>query len=185
MTSGYILIAAIFLLGGIVAAFGDRLGTKIGKARLRLFNLRPRQTAMLITVITGMLISALTLGILFGLSGSLRRGVFQLDEILKQRRQLEGELAQARKEQEQVQQQLAEVKRQQSEAVANLNSINQDFEQSKQQVKEISAKAQKLRQELDSLLSEREKRQAQLDQLQQQFSFLLTPDKTVPEPLHF
>ncbi len=168
MTSGYILIAAIFLLGGIVAAFGDRLGTKIGKARLRLFNLRPRQTAMLITVITGMLISALTLGILFGLSGSLRRGVFQLDEILKQRRQLEGELAQARKEQEQVQQQLAEVKRQQSEAVANLNSINQDFEQSKQQVKEISAKAQKLRQELDSLLSEREKRQAQLDRLQQQ-----------------
>ena len=168
MTSGYILIAAIFLLGGIIAAFGDRLGTKIGKARLRLFNLRPRQTAMLITVITGMLISALTLGILFGLSGSLRRGVFQLDEILKQRRQLEGELAQARAEQEQVQQQLAEVKRQQSEAVANLNSINQDFEQSKQQVKKISAKAQKLRQELDSLLSEREKRQAQLDQLQQQ-----------------
>ena len=168
MTSGYILIAAIFLLGGIVAAFGDRLGTKIGKARLRLFNLRPRQTAMLITVITGMLISALTLGILFGLSGSLRRGVFQLDEILKQRRQLEGELAQARKEQEQVQQQLAEVKRQQSEAVANLNSINEDFEQSRQQVKKISTKAQKLRQELDSLLSEREKRQAQLDQLQQQ-----------------
>ena len=168
MTSGYILIAAIFLLGGIIAAFGDRLGTKIGKARLRLFNLRPRQTAMLITVITGMLISALTLGILFGLSGSLRRGVFQLDEILKQRRQLEGELAQARKEQEQVQQQLAEVKRQQSEAVVNLNSINQDFEQSKQQVKKISARAQKLRQELDSLLSEREKRQAQLDQLQQQ-----------------
>ncbi len=168
MSSGYILIAAIFLLGGIIAAFGDRLGTKIGKARLRLFNLRPRQTAMLITVITGMLISALTLGILFGLSGSLRRGVFQLDEILKQRRQLKGELAQARKEQEQVQQQLAEVKRQQSEAVANLNSINQDFEQSKQQVKKITAQARKLRQELDSLLSEREKRQAQLAQLQQQ-----------------
>jgi len=57
MTSGYILIAAIFLLGGIVAVFGDRVGTKIGKARLRLFNLRPRQTATVITWVTGMLIS--------------------------------------------------------------------------------------------------------------------------------
>ncbi|MEM8672295.1 MAG: DUF3084 domain-containing protein [Cyanobacteria bacterium P01_G01_bin.67] len=174
MTSGYILIAAIFLLGGIIAAFGDRLGTKIGKARLRLFNLRPRQTAMLITVITGMSISALTLGILFGLSGSLRRGVFQLDDILKQRRQLEGELAQAREEQQQVQQQLIEVRQQQSEAVVNLNSINQDFEQSKQQVKQISGQAQKLRQELDSLLTEREKRQEQLAQLQQQSQELQT-----------
>ena len=89
MTSGYILIAAIFLLGGIIAAFGDRLGTKIGKARLRLFNLRPRQTAMMITVITGMSISALTLSILFGLSGSLRRGIFQLDDILQEKRQTE------------------------------------------------------------------------------------------------
>ncbi|MEM7592875.1 MAG: DUF3084 domain-containing protein [Cyanobacteria bacterium P01_A01_bin.83] len=174
MTSGYILIAAIFLLGGIVAAFGDRVGTKIGKARLRLFNLRPRQTAMLITVITGMSISALTLGILFGLSGSLRRGVFQLDDILKQRRQLKGELAQAKAEQKQVQQQLAKVKEQQSQAVINLNAINQDFEQSKQQVKQISDQAQKLRQELDSLLTEREKRQEQLAQLQQQSQELQT-----------
>ena len=174
MTSGYILIAAIFLLGGIIAAFGDRLGTKIGKARLRLFNLRPRQTAMLITVITGMSISALTLGILFGLSGSLRRGVFQLDDILKQRRHLEGELTKAREEQQQVQQQLAAVRQQERQAVINLNSINQDFEQSKQQVKQISSQARKLRQELDSLLTEREKRQEQLEQLQQQSQELQT-----------
>jgi uncharacterized protein (DUF3084 family) len=168
MTSGYILIAAIFLLGGIVAVFGDRVGTKIGKARLRLFNLRPRQTAMVVTWITGMLISALTLGILFGLSGSLRRGIFQLDDILKEKRQTEAELAQVRQEQQQVQQQLAEVKKQQSEAVVNLAAINQDFEQSREQVKKISGQAKKLRQELDSLLTERQKGQQQLNQLQEQ-----------------
>jgi uncharacterized protein (DUF3084 family) len=168
MTSGYILIAAIFLLGGIVAVFGDRVGTKIGKARLRLFNLRPRQTAMVVTWITGMLISALTLGILFGLSGSLRRGIFQLDDILKEKRQTEAELAQVRQEQQQVQQQLAEVKKQQSEAVINLAAINQDFEQSREQVKKISGQAKKLRQELDSLLTERQKGQQQLNQLQEQ-----------------
>lgn len=168
MTSGWILIAAIFLLGGIVAVFGDRVGTKIGKARLRLFNLRPRQTAMFITWITGMSISALTLGILFGLSGSLRRGIFQLDDILKEKRQTEAELAQAEQEQQQVQQQLSKVKQEQTQAVANLSAINQNFERSKQQVKKISAQAKKLQQELDSLLAERSKRQGQLDQLQQQ-----------------
>ncbi len=168
MTSGYILIAAIFLLGGIVAVFGDRVGTKIGKARLRLFNLRPRQTAMVVTWITGMLISALTLGILFGLSGSLRRGIFQLDDILKEKRQTEAELTQVRQEQQQVQQQLSEVKKQQSEAVVNLAAINQDFEQSREQVKKISGQAKKLRQELDSLLTEKQKGQQQLNQLQEQ-----------------
>ncbi|MEL6927157.1 MAG: DUF3084 domain-containing protein [Cyanobacteria bacterium J06600_6] len=174
MTSGYILIAAIFLLGGIVAVFGDRLGTKIGKARLRLFNLRPRQTAMIITWITGMLISALTLGILFSLSESLRRGIFQLDDILKEKRQTEAELERVREEQESVQQQLLRVEEQQNKAVANLNAINQDFEQSKKQVKQISSEADKLQRELDNLLAEREKRQGQLNQLQQQSQELQT-----------
>ena len=168
MTSGWILIVAIFLLGGIIAAFGDRLGTKIGKARLRLFNLRPRQTAAIITVITGMSISALTLGILFGLSKSLRRGIFQLDDILREKRQTEGQLAQVKQEKQQVQQQLAEVKNQQSRAVENLEAIDLDFEQSRQQLKVISARAEKLRQELDTLLAERKKEQEQLAQLQQQ-----------------
>ena len=168
MTSGYILIAAIFLLGGIIAAFGDRLGTKIGKARLRLFNLRPRQTASIVTVITGMSISALTLGILFGLSGSLRRGIFQLDDILKEKRYIEAELAEARAEKQQIEQQLAQVKQQQNEAVVNLEAINQDFVESKQQVKRISGQAKQLQQELNNLLSEREKEQQQLERLQQQ-----------------
>jgi uncharacterized protein (DUF3084 family) len=168
MTSGYILIAAIFLLGGIIAAFGDRLGTKIGKARLRLFNLRPRQTAMIITVVTGMSISALTLGILFGLSGSLRRGIFQLDDILKEKRQTEAALAEVRQQKQQVEQQLIDVRAQQNQAVDNLDAINLDFEQSKQQVKQISAQAKKLRQELNNLLTEREKSQKQLARLQQQ-----------------
>ena len=168
MTSAYILIAAIFLLGGIVAVLGDRLGTKIGKARLRLFNLRPRQTAMIITVITGMLISSLTLGILFSLSGSLRRGIFQLDDILKEKRQFEGELAQVRQEKQQLDQQIIEARNQQIKAVENLKATNLDFEKSKQQLKKISGQAKTLRQELDSLLSERAKRRQQLNQLQQQ-----------------
>lgn len=91
MTSGYILIVAILILGGVIATVGDRLGTKVGKARLSLFNLRPRQTAVLITILTGGVISASTLGILFAISDQLRTGVFELSRI-------QDNLAKARKE---------------------------------------------------------------------------------------
>ena len=83
MTSAYVLIIAILILGGSIAALGDRIGTKVGKARLRLFKLRPKQTAILITIGTGILISSSTLAVLFALSESLRQGVFELDEIIR------------------------------------------------------------------------------------------------------
>ena len=88
MTSAYVLIIAILILGGSIAALGDRIGSKVGKARLRLFNLRPKQTAILITIGTGILISSSTLMVLFTLSESLRQGVFELDEILKKEKKL-------------------------------------------------------------------------------------------------
>jgi uncharacterized protein (DUF3084 family) len=62
---GVLLILAIIFLGGAIATVGDRIGTRVGKARLSLFNLRPRTTAILVTILTGSIISASTLGIIF------------------------------------------------------------------------------------------------------------------------
>jgi uncharacterized protein (DUF3084 family) len=62
MGSGYILVLAVLLLGGVIATLGDRIGMKVGKARLSLFNLRPRQTATLVSIATGSVISASTPG---------------------------------------------------------------------------------------------------------------------------
>ena len=53
--SGWLLILALLILGGVLSTLGDRLGSRVGKARLSLFNLRPRRTAVLITVLTGSL----------------------------------------------------------------------------------------------------------------------------------
>lgn len=90
MTTGIILIAAILILGGVIATVGDRIGTRVGKARLSLFKLRPRKTAVLVTIFTGSIISASTLAILFAADKSLRTGVFELEKIqadLKTKRQ--------------------------------------------------------------------------------------------------
>jgi uncharacterized protein (DUF3084 family) len=170
MTSAYILIAAMLLLGGLIAVLGDRLGSKIGKARLRLFNLRPRQTAQLVTILTGTLISASTFGILFALSESLRQGVFELDTILKELRQVKAELSQVKKERNQVEKELAVAQTQQTTVQERLQEINQNFKQAQTQLKTVSNQAKSLRSDIKTLLSEREQLVRQKNDLSQQIA---------------
>ena len=85
--SGWLLILALLVLGGVLSTLGDRLGSKVGKARLSLFNLRPRKTAVVITALTGSLISALSLGLLLLVSERLRVGLFELDQLQERLRQ--------------------------------------------------------------------------------------------------
>ena len=91
--SGWVLIIALLVLGGVLSTLGDRLGSRVGKARLSLFNMRPRRTAVVITVLTGSLISALSLGLMLLVSRQLRVGLFELDGLQQKlqdsRRQLE------------------------------------------------------------------------------------------------
>ncbi len=79
--SAWLLILALLVLGGVLSTLGDRLGSMVGKARLSLFNLRPRKTAVVITALTGSLISALSLGLMLLVSQRLRVGLFELDQI--------------------------------------------------------------------------------------------------------
>jgi uncharacterized protein (DUF3084 family) len=81
VVSGWLLILALLLLGGVLSTLGDRLGSLVGKARLSLFKLRPRHTAVLITVLTGSVISAVSLGLMLLVSQQLRVGLFELDQI--------------------------------------------------------------------------------------------------------
>mgnify|MGYP003347037069 CR=1 FL=1 len=79
--SGWLLILAMLLLGGVVSTLGDRLGSRVGKARLSLFHLRPRTTAVVITAMTGALISAISLGLMLLVDERLRVGLFELDQL--------------------------------------------------------------------------------------------------------
>ncbi len=151
MTSAYILITAILVLGAVIATLGDRIGTKVGKARLSLFNLRPRNTATLVTIITGSLISASTLLILFATSESLREGVFKLDDILKKLRIASGEVDIINAEKVQVESELTEAQA---------------------QLKDISKQGTVLRSEINSLLDERQELIQKKNQLNQQISQL-------------
>lgn len=168
MTSAYILVTAVLILGGLIAVLGDRLGTKVGKARLRLFNLRPRQTAIVVTVLTGTLIAASTLGILFALSKSLREGIFKLDEIQKQLRIAKADLERVAIDKQDVEKRLQSAKTEQIIAQKKLASINQNFTQAQKQLATVSNQAQKLRTDIQTLLKDREKLRQLKIQLDQQ-----------------
>ena len=71
-----ILIVFLILLGGLIAPFGDLLGTKIGKARFSILKLRPKKTATIVTIITGGFISSISIGLLILVSEEFRQRLF-------------------------------------------------------------------------------------------------------------
>ena len=72
----WILILFLIFLGGLIAPFGDLLGTKVGKTRFSILKLRPKKTATIVTIITGGFISAISIGLLLLVSQEFRQRLF-------------------------------------------------------------------------------------------------------------
>ncbi|MDJ0617095.1 MAG: DUF3084 domain-containing protein [Calothrix sp. MO_192.B10] len=190
MDAGYILIVAILILGGAIATAGDRIGTRVGKARLSLFKMRPKNTAVLVTILTGSLVSASTLGILFAADEGLRKGVFELDDIQrdlrKKREQLQTttqkleatnqklnttseNLNTARKEKKQVAAQLEKTKREKKQELQKINAFLKSAlkrqAQTQAQLRKAIAEIQSVYDERRALLREIELRKAERQKL--------------------
>ena len=156
--SGWLLLLALLALGGVLATLGDRLGSRVGKARLSLFNLRPRKTAVLITVLTGSLISAVSLGLMLAVSERLRVGLFELDAL--QARLLESRTTLRRSEQN-----LRLSRQEQARVEAALQRARRDREQTRRQLTAAEIQARQLRGELKPLQAQRMQLLAQRDRL--------------------
>ena len=151
MTAGIILVISILILGGVIATVSDRLGTKVGKARLSLFNLRPRNTAMLVTIVTGSVLSALTLGILFASSKPLRRGVFQIDQIQTRLNDARKDLTRAEDEKKRVETDLAKARVELNTAMAQLNAINESLQTAQSKAIQTAEELQRTQNQLGEL----------------------------------
>ena len=152
--TGWLLILTLLVLGGVLSNLGDRLGSRVGKARLSLFRLRPRSTAVLITVLTGSLISAISLGLMLLVSERLRTGLFELDR-------LEQRLQTSRSELSRSNSQLASSRLQVARAEQGKREAQTRFEQAQ-------ARASKLRQELAPLLTQRNRLELERSRLSQE-----------------
>ncbi len=92
MELGPILIPILILLSGAIALVGNIVGRSIGRGRLSLFGLRPRYTAQLVTIATGMLITVTTLVVVLLISREARVALFRLNELVRETQRLETEI---------------------------------------------------------------------------------------------
>ncbi|HRU32191.1 MAG TPA: DUF3084 domain-containing protein, partial [bacterium] len=66
------LITFLIVISGVIAFAGNYVGRRAGKKRISILGIRPYYTSMIITVITGVLITTITLIILINVSSSMR-----------------------------------------------------------------------------------------------------------------
>ncbi len=128
---GLYLAGVMIVTGGAIAFIGDKLGTKIGKKRLSIFGLRPRHTSMIITVLTGFLITALSIGMMAITSENVRTALFGMEE-------LNANMESTRKALENVTLELFEAQREHKLADA-------DLEKSKKEIADLKSEQDKLK----------------------------------------
>lgn len=185
---GIIVILAVLILGGLIAVIGDRIGTKVGKARLSLFNLRPKQTATLVTIFTGTLIGASTFGILFASSSQFRAMLFDFDRIRDQLRDRNNQLQQTTKDLEgttkqkaRVEDELEKVRAERQQVESQLKRINASLKQSLEKQRQTDAQLRRaetqrdlIRGQLDTVSGQATVLKSEIGQLQTERESLVT-----------
>lgn len=92
MEMNWMLILILMIVSGVVAYIGDIVGMRFGKKRVSIFGLRPKATSSLITVVSGILITIVTLAVLSGTSQTVRTAIFSMKFVQKQITELTSQL---------------------------------------------------------------------------------------------
>ena len=93
MLIGLKILFIIAIMGGIIAYIGDKIGTKVGKNRMSLFGLRPKYTSIVVTILTGLMIAAATVGVLSITSRSVRTALFGMEQMYAEMASLNEQIA--------------------------------------------------------------------------------------------
>jgi len=86
-------MVALVLISGLIAYVGDIVGRRMGRKRVTLFGLRPRHTAIAISVVAGMVITIITLVAAMLVSKDVKDGFLRVVEMRQRQAQLEGRVA--------------------------------------------------------------------------------------------
>ncbi len=75
------IILLLIVVSGFVSYFGDKVGHYVGRRRLSVFGMRPRFTAILVSIVSGILIASITFGTFIVLSREARLALFGLEDL--------------------------------------------------------------------------------------------------------
>ena len=172
-----IFIIAILIVAGIVAWAGDVLGSVLGKRRISLFGLRPRLTSRLVGVLTGVLITVVTILTLALTSRNIQMMLLRMDEIIRENANYREEnqnlvsenltLIEGNVGLQQANDDLMTTLYQSQEAIDNLSYdlstsreeldvVNQDLDAVTLRIDELRGESEELRNDVGSLTTERD-----------------------------
>jgi len=149
---GVILIAVLAIMGGLIAYIGDKLGSKVGKRKLTVFGLRPKHTSILVTIITGILISASTLGVMALVSKDVRTALFGMEELKAKLFSLNQEVFDKNVELD--------------ASRAEFDAKNEEYKQLTDKINKTLAKLTTISEELTAVTSQRDRTMAELERVQ-------------------
>ena len=162
---GLTLILILIVMGGIIAFWGDRIGTRVGKKRLSLWGLRPRYTSIIVTIITGVLIAGSTLGILTLTSFDVRTALFGMEALKKQTIELNQEVVRRTQELEKARQELLDKNREYTETNQKIKEIGEQLQRLQRDKLELDARLAALNSETAALNTEKASLQKDVDRL--------------------
>lgn len=139
--SGILLIAALVLVSGVIAYVGDIVGRRMGRKRLSLFGLRPRHTAIVISVVAGMLITIVTLLSAMAVSQNVKDGFFKVSEMRRQQGALTQEL-------EALNASMSDLQRTREAAEGELQQRKRELEEAKTMLQDVSTDLDATQEEL-------------------------------------
>jgi uncharacterized protein (DUF3084 family) len=174
-----ILLTLVISLGfvcGFIAYVGDYLGKRLGKKRVSLFGLRPRQTAVLISVTTGVCIFLVAFTGILAASQNARHALLRFAETVRRNRELTAandglkranqQLEKSRHELEEKTSRLqTQVKSIEEELLAKrkeLNETTQTLKQTEQMLKTVEKEYNEIRRKYTAVQSNLKEIQAKL-----------------------
>lgn len=128
MFIGIAMFLVLMIMGGVIAFLGDKIGSKVGKKRLSLFGLRPKYTSIIVTIISGILISFLTIAALAVVNENVRVALFGLSRLQERMANLNQEIEVKNKELEEGKQQLKERNKEYQYMTLRSENISKELE---------------------------------------------------------
>ncbi len=166
----FVLILMLIIISGMIAYIGDQLGMKMGKKRVSIFGLRPRYSSMIITVVTGMIIAALSIFILLSVYSGLRQALFNINEVMERLNTLDARLAERTRELEEIEEQRRELEVERDDLKKQRDELERERDDLLASRDELEGERDELESMVEDLRGERDELEARLDELNEELA---------------
>jgi uncharacterized protein (DUF3084 family) len=185
MEMNWMLIIILLAVSSVVAYIGDIVGMRFGKKRISIFGLRPRATSSLITVVSGILITILTLAVLSATSQTVRTAIFSMKFVQKQITELTSQLQGSRTELVDLETRLLENQKDLVSKQLQLASVEGRLERSETRLREIEEELGRAKTEQEVTLASLEELENERLSLEKEVDTLKTESQRLREGLEY